>query len=56
LERGRHHPCTPARAALAAFRRIAREVLDHGTYDSMIDDTFTYDEMQRLLQAGSGEG
>jgi 2-methylisocitrate lyase-like PEP mutase family enzyme len=39
----------PARAALAAFRRIAREVLDHGTYRSMTDDTFSYDEMQQLL-------
>jgi len=46
----------PARAALATFRRIAREVLDHGTYDSMIDDTFTYDEMQRLLQGRSDDG
>jgi 2-methylisocitrate lyase-like PEP mutase family enzyme len=43
----------PARAALAAFRRIAREVLDHGTYDSMIDDTFSYDEMQQLFQGRS---
>jgi 2-methylisocitrate lyase-like PEP mutase family enzyme len=43
----------PARAALAAFRRIAREVLDHGTYHSMTEDTFTYDEMQQLLQGGS---
>jgi 2-methylisocitrate lyase-like PEP mutase family enzyme len=46
----------PARAALATFRRIAREVLDHGTYDSMIDDTFSYDEMQRLLQGRSDDG
>jgi len=46
----------PARAALATFRRIAREVLDHGTYDSMNDETFPYDEMQRLLQGGSGDG
>src|SRR6516165_3747552 len=35
-----------ARAALAAFRRIAREVLEHGTYHAMTDDTITYDEMQ----------
>jgi len=46
----------PARAALAAFRRIAREVLDQGTYHSMTEDTFTYDEMQRLLQGDSVDG
>jgi 2-methylisocitrate lyase-like PEP mutase family enzyme len=46
----------PARAALAGFRRIAREVLDNGTYGSMTDDTFTYDEMQQLLQGGSMDG
>jgi 2-methylisocitrate lyase-like PEP mutase family enzyme len=46
----------PARAALAAFRRIAREVLDDGTYGSMTDDTFTYDEMQQLLRGGSMDG
>ena len=46
----------PARASLATFRRIAREVRDHGTYDSMIDDTFSYDEMQRLLQGRSDDG
>jgi len=46
----------PARAALAALRRIAREVLDHGTYDSMTDDTFTYDEMQQLLQGSTVDG
>ncbi len=40
----------PARAALATFRRIIREVLDHGTYYSMTDDTLSYDEMQRLLE------
>jgi len=43
----------PWRAALAAFRHIAREVLDHGTYHSMTDNTFTYDEMQQLLRGGS---
>ena len=41
----------PARAALAAFRRIAREVLDHGTYHSMTEDTFTYEEIQQLFKA-----
>ena len=46
----------PWRAALAAFRRIARELLDRGTYHSMIDDTFTYDEMQQLLHGGSSGG
>ena len=46
----------PARAALAAFRRIAREVLDQGTYHSMTEDTLTYDEMQRLLQGSSVDG
>jgi len=46
----------PARAALAAFRRIAREVLDQGTYHSMTEDTLTYDEMQRLLQGDSVDG
>lgn len=46
----------PARAALAAFRRIAREVLDQGTYHSMTEDTLTYDEMQRLLQGNSVDG
>ncbi len=40
----------PARAALATFRRIIREVLDQGTYYSMTDDTLSYDEMQRLLK------
>jgi 2-methylisocitrate lyase-like PEP mutase family enzyme len=40
----------PARAALAALRRIGHELLDRGTYHSMTDDTFTYDEMQRLLE------
>jgi 2-methylisocitrate lyase-like PEP mutase family enzyme len=43
----------PWRAALAAFRRIAWEVLDQGTYHSMTDNTFTYDEMQQLLRGGS---
>ena len=46
----------PARAALAAFRRIAREVLDQGTYHSMTEDTLTYDETQRLLQGDSVDG
>jgi 2-methylisocitrate lyase-like PEP mutase family enzyme len=46
----------PARAALAAFRRIVREVLDHGTYHSMTDDTFTYDEMQQLLEGRAAAG
>ena len=46
----------PWRAALAAFRRIAREVLDQGTYHSMTEDTLTYDEMQRLLQGNSVDG
>lgn len=43
----------PARAALAAFRRIVREVVGHGTYHCMTDDTLSYDEMQQLLEGGS---
>lgn len=41
----------PARAAMATFRRIIREVLEQGTYHSMTDDAISYDEMQRLLGA-----
>lgn len=40
----------PARAALGAFRRILREVLDQGTYHFMVDDALSYDEMQSLLR------
>jgi 2-methylisocitrate lyase-like PEP mutase family enzyme len=41
----------PMRAALALLRRIARELLDEGTYRTMLQDTLSYAEVNQMFEA-----
>ncbi len=41
----------PMRAALALLRRIARELLDQGTYRTMLQDTLSYAEVNQMFDA-----
>ena len=43
----------PARAALGVARRLAKELLEQGTYAAMIDGALTYAEVQRMLSAAN---
>ena len=40
----------PMRAALALLRRIARELLDAGTYTCMTSDTLSYSEVNQMFE------
>lgn len=41
----------PMRAALALVRKIARELLDEGTYHTMLRDTLSYAEVNQMFEA-----
>ncbi len=45
----------PHRATVALTRRIAEELRDHGTYDSIMTDTIPYPEVNALLQGSPNE-
>lgn len=40
----------PMRAIMAATRRIAGELLQHGTYESFMKDAIPYDEVNRMFE------
>ncbi len=44
----------PARAALAAARRVARELKTHGTYAAYTTDTISYADANRLFERTDG--
>lgn len=39
----------PSRVALGAYRRIAREIRDHGTFEALRTEAIPYPEIQKLL-------
>ena len=43
----------PMRATLGLVDRIARELRDHGTYQSMLDGAIPYPDVNRLLETGN---
>ena len=44
----------PMRATMMLTRRIARELLDHGSFTSFHDDAVPYPEANRLFAARRG--
>jgi 2-methylisocitrate lyase-like PEP mutase family enzyme len=45
----------PMRATMALLKRIAREVLDRGTYTTFVENTISYAEANRLFEKPAGE-
>ncbi len=39
----------PARGAMTATRRVARELLDHGTYNTFVDDVIAHPDANKLM-------
>ena len=44
----------PMRAAMSAFRRIAQELMESGTYQSLQQSPISYDEMNRMFSPKTG--
>ncbi|HYA54692.1 MAG TPA: isocitrate lyase/phosphoenolpyruvate mutase family protein [Thermoplasmata archaeon] len=40
-------------ATMGLLKRVAREILDHGSFQSLVDGAIAYDELNRLAQARS---